>query len=81
MKRLILSIFLAATALALGSAIKAAERPNIIVFLADDLGYGELSCQGNPEIPTYPYLMEKYRHLRQVLPVRHLQNHYSYLIL
>jgi len=30
----------------------AADQPNIIVLLADDLGYGELSCQGNPEIPT-----------------------------
>jgi len=29
-----------------------ANQPNIIVFFADDLGYGELSCQGNPEIPT-----------------------------
>ena len=29
----------------------AAEQPNIIVLLADDLGYGELSCQGNAEIP------------------------------
>ncbi|MGI9474634.1 MAG: sulfatase [Rubripirellula sp.] len=27
-------------------------QPNIIVLFADDLGYGELSCQGNPEIPT-----------------------------
>ncbi len=27
-------------------------RPNVIIFLADDLGYGELSCQGNPQIPT-----------------------------
>lgn len=30
-------------------------QPNVIVLLADDLGYGELGCQGNPEIPT-PYI-------------------------
>ena len=30
----------------------AAHRPNILVILADDLGYGELGCQGNPQIPT-----------------------------
>ena len=28
------------------------HQPNIIVLFADDLGYGELGCQGNPEIPT-----------------------------
>ncbi|MBX3437266.1 MAG: sulfatase-like hydrolase/transferase [Planctomycetaceae bacterium] len=27
-------------------------KPNIIILLADDLGYGELGCQGNSEIPT-----------------------------
>ena len=30
----------------------AARQPNVVVLFADDLGYGELSCQGNPEIPT-----------------------------
>lgn len=30
----------------------AKDQPNVIILFADDLGYGELSCQGNPEIPT-----------------------------
>src|SRR5436190_8347250 len=30
----------------------APRKPNILVIVADDLGYGELTCQGNPQIPT-----------------------------
>ncbi len=46
------SSFLAAI-LSLGLKVEAAERPpNVVLLFADDLGYGELGCQGNPEIPT-----------------------------
>ena len=30
----------------------AARKPNLVFIVADDLGYGELGCMGNPEIPT-----------------------------
>ena len=45
---------LAAAIVVLGavSAHAAARKPNILIIVADDLGYGELGCQGNPEIPT-----------------------------
>lgn len=34
-------------------SIPAAERPpNVVIFYADDLGWGELSCQGSKDIPT-----------------------------
>lgn len=42
---------------ALGSvaAVAADERPNIVVILCDDLGYGDLECYGHPHIKT-PHL-------------------------
>ena len=40
------------TAFALASTALPAAQPNFIVFYADDLGWGELGCQGNKQIPT-----------------------------
>jgi arylsulfatase A-like enzyme len=36
----------------LDPAHAADRKPNFIIFLSDDEGYGELGCQGNKEIPT-----------------------------
>ena len=29
-----------------------AEKPNIVIFIADDLGYGDLGCYGNTSLQT-----------------------------
>ena len=36
-------------------AAAAAERPNVIIVITDDQGYGDLSCHGNPTLKT-PHL-------------------------
>jgi arylsulfatase A-like enzyme len=46
---------LALTAGRLGFAQEAApggRKPNVLLIVADDLGYAELGCQGGKEIPT-----------------------------
>ena len=50
-KALLTVIFLKAWSLSFGKD-RISEMPNLIILLADDLGYGELGCQGNDEIPT-----------------------------
>lgn len=47
----LLSLFLAIAFAVLAGAAPAG-RPNILLIVADDLGWGELGCQGNPQIPT-----------------------------
>lgn len=58
MKRLLIFLCIFGVAFALAGRVDQAiadDRPNIILFLADDLGYGDLSCFGSPAVET-PHL-------------------------
>jgi arylsulfatase A-like enzyme len=41
---------LAATPLLAAQA--AARKPNLLIILADDMGYGDIACYGSPDVPT-----------------------------
>jgi arylsulfatase A-like enzyme len=47
-----LLLLLAFTYIGNTNTYAADRQPNVVLLLADDLGYGELGCQGNQEIPT-----------------------------
>jgi len=50
--RLLATLLLFAAAWLLAPVTAFSAQPNLVIFYADDLGWGELGCQGNSQIPT-----------------------------
>ena len=48
----VISIVLGLILFSGSSCASKADRPNIIVFLADDMGWGDAACYGNDKIAT-----------------------------
>jgi len=51
-QRLRVGVAVATLAFFLIGAAQAADQPNVVIFYADDLGWGETGCQGGKDIPT-----------------------------
>lgn len=52
MKPIHVALLLIVIARLCGSPVSAQERPNVIVIMADDLGYGDVSCYGATALQT-----------------------------